>query len=526
MKLRIAARSSDLARIQAIAVGEALLAAELRAGGELEVEYAFRESLGDKNQSDPLWKMPEKGVFTEDFRADLLSGACDLVVHSWKDLPIENREGTEIVATLPRADPRDLLLFKRKTAAALVSRSAPASVRILSSSPRRAYNLGPFLSEFLPHTPGASSRPAVEFVPVRGNVPTRVRKWLEGSEDGLVVAKAALDRLLGATDAEWSSTRDSLRAALKDALWMALPIAKNPPAAAQGALAIEIRSDRADLRRALARVNCEATFRAASEEREVLKGYGGGCHQKIGVAIVPRAFGTVKSLRGLTDAGVVLEEFALRESDAAREDPCHPRFRADRTRIWPENESDRLHAFDRVALSAENPGTDLWVSRSEALPEEWRLGEGQVVWTSGLETWRKLAARGIWVHGSAEGLGEVEAPRIETLVEAQSSRAPRFTKLSHDDGFRGGYPLLATYALRPRDLDVERLRAEWKGKTHFYWMSGSLFEYCLKKVPELRDANHSCGPGNTYTILSALLGSEKPIGVYLGYEDWKREITR
>src|SRR5690606_12634019 len=109
MKLRIAARSSDLARIQAISVGEALLESSRAAGARLEIEYAFRQSLGDANLHDPLWKMPEKGVFTEDFRDDLLSGACDLVVHSWKDLPIDARSETMIAATLPRADLRDLL---------------------------------------------------------------------------------------------------------------------------------------------------------------------------------------------------------------------------------------------------------------------------------------------------------------------------------------------------------------------------------------------------------------------------------
>jgi hydroxymethylbilane synthase len=524
MKIRIAARSSDLARIQAVSVGEALLEAELRAGGELEVDYAFRESLGDKNQHDPLWKMPEKGVFTEDFRADLLSGACDLVVHSWKDLPVEAREGSEIVATLPRADFRDLLLFKRRTAAALVSSEAPSSVRILSSSPRRAYNLAPFLADHLPRASTASARPTVEFVPVRGNVPTRVRKWLEGEEDGLIVAKAAIDRLLETTEEEWAGVRAQLRESLRDALWMALPISANPPAAAQGALAIEIRSDRADLRKLLARVNCEATFRAVVEEREILKSYGGGCHQKIGVAILPRPYGTVKSLRGMTDRGGVLSEFLLRDPDL--EDPCHPRFRAEKSRIWPASEEDRLRAFDREPIASENPDGDLWVARSEALPEAWEVKDLQIVWTSGLETWKRLAARGIWVHGSAEGLGEVEAPRIDTLLAAQQGRKPSFTKLSHAEGFAGPYPLLATYQLRPRAVDFEKLRAEWKGKTHFFWMSGSLFEYCLEKMPELREANHSCGPGNTHAIIRARLGPDRPVGVYLGIEDWKREVTR
>ena len=107
--VRIAARHSDLARLQAYRVGDALK----RAHPGLEIVYNFRASLGDLNQTDPLWRMPEKGVFTEDFLKDLTQDAADLVVHSWKDLPTEPRPETEIVATLARADARDLLLFRR-----------------------------------------------------------------------------------------------------------------------------------------------------------------------------------------------------------------------------------------------------------------------------------------------------------------------------------------------------------------------------------------------------------------------------
>jgi hydroxymethylbilane synthase len=500
MRIRIAARASDLARIQAHAVADAIRAA--RAG--VEIEFEFRKSLGDVNQHDPLWKMPEKGVFTEDFRGDLLSCACDLVVHSWKDLPIDTREGTEIVATLPRADPRDLLLFKRSSV-------GKRAVRILSSSPRRAYNLAPFLAS---HLPGA---PSPEFVAVRGNVPTRVRIWKEGEEDGLIVAKAALDRILSTTADEFAEARDSIRSAIRGEHWAALPISANPPAAAQGALAIEIRSDRADLRELLARVNHPDTFRAATLEREILKGYGGGCHQKIGVAILPRAYGMVESLRGTTDRGEILDRLTIR----GREFP----LAGDASKIWPA-EGEKPSFFERVALPTSNPGQDLWVSRADALPADWKIGPFQVVWTSGLETWRKLAERGIWVHGSAESLGEGEPSGIETLLRSLQDRAPIFTKLTHSEGLERDLPTLPTYSLRPRPGAFEAAREEWKGVTHFFWMSGSLFQYCLERAPEIRDAFHACGPGNTHEILRRILGPDRPIGVFLGIDEWRREVKR
>jgi len=295
MRVTIASRRSELARIQAVQVGEALRAAH----PHLEINYSFRESLGDKNQNDPLWQMPEKGVFTQDFREGLLRGEFDLVVHSWKDLTIENDPETEIAATLPRADARDLLLI-RNDRWAEVERTGVIS--ILTSSPRRGYNLDSFLREELP----AKLR-ELNFVNVRGNVPTRVRKLFQSDVDGLIVAKAALDRLLEANQEEFAATQTELREALSRCRFIVLPLRANPSAPAQGALAIEIHQRREDLRYLLAPINCPETLAVVAREREILASYGGGCHQKIGVSVLRRPFGEITFLRGVTDDGRVLD---------------------------------------------------------------------------------------------------------------------------------------------------------------------------------------------------------------------------
>src|SRR3954466_2837181 len=143
MRVTIGSRRSDLARIQAYQVGETLRGAH----PQIEINYSFHESLGDKNLNDPLWQMPERGVFTQDFREGLLRGDFDLVVHSWKDLAIENDPETEIVATLPRADQRDLLLIRRDRWPQIEQTGA---ISILTSSPRREHNLDSFLRVALP----------------------------------------------------------------------------------------------------------------------------------------------------------------------------------------------------------------------------------------------------------------------------------------------------------------------------------------------------------------------------------------
>lgn len=112
MRLILLSRASDLAVLQAGLVADALRA---RWPG-IEIVRTTRSSAGDRDDTTPLWKADDKGLFTADLSHDLLNGRADLVVHSWKDLPIEGRPGTRIAATLERADPRDVLLVRREAA--------------------------------------------------------------------------------------------------------------------------------------------------------------------------------------------------------------------------------------------------------------------------------------------------------------------------------------------------------------------------------------------------------------------------
>lgn len=495
MRLRISARKSDLARLQAYQVGEAL---QKKIPGT-EIQYNFRESLGDKNLNDPLWRMPEKGVFTEDFVQDLLDGKTDMVVHSWKDLPTALRVGTRIVATLPRADQRDLFLFKRSSE---VRVRASGELNVFSSSPRRAYNLENFLAEHLPF-----DLSKVQFHNVRGNIQTRVRKMLEDdSVDGLIVAKAAMDRLLTVKASEFDETRQFLRATLSELNWAVLPLSVNPNAAAQGALAIEIKEGREDLEKVLAQIDCRETFAAAQKERDVLASFGGGCHQKIGVAVLKRSYGDVFFLKGLTDAGQVLNEKSLLRAYEA------PKFTADKLASSKELKVERVHN-----LSVKIPGGihGLWVAKAEAYPDG--LSFAGLVWTAGLQTWKKLAAEGVWVNGSSEGLGEDENPMIDSLFGA----SVRWAKLTHKDAPQEpGKDVLATYQVKVSAEDWQMGLRE-----AFYWNSGSQFLAALAKEPGLRHKRHACGPGNTYKILRDQLGPQAPIEIYLDEEDWRKSCS-
>lgn len=478
MILRIGARKSPLARLQAFQVGDALE----KIHPQLKVEYFFKESLGDKNLTDPLWKMPERGVFTEDFVQDLHQEKVDLVVHSWKDLPTEVRPGLTIFGCPPRADQRDLFLF-RKTS------MGKNQLKILTSSPRREYAAKKFLRSFLPFAVDS-----LEFQAVRGNVNTRIRKLVEGQGDGLFLAKAALDRLLSESREEFSETKAELRSFLQNLNWCVLPLSYFPTAAAQGALAIEGLSKRQDLNDLLQPILCPQSRQNVEDERTLFRSYGGGCHQKIGLSFChhPR-LGQIQYFLGTS------EKSGEEHWAKAEKSPAPPKGK-----LWPQEPSPAF--FQRQSLEAAHPRTDLFVARAEALPQ-WKLGD-EILWGAGVETWQRLAKRGIWVHGCQEGLGE-KIPAIEALL----GKVPNFTKLSHDRSENTSvFPVLATYRLVPRDFALPEADS-------YFWMSETSFLRALELYPELRHRHHACGPGYTAAALEKVLG--KPVSVYMNYRHWK-----
>lgn len=509
MRLVIAARKSDLARIQAYTVGSELK----KYHPHLQLEFHFRESLGDKNAHDPLWKMPERGVFTEDFHQGLLQGAFDLVVHSWKDLPVQERQGSLLAATLPREDARDLLLVKKTS---LVARS---QWKILSSSPRREYNLKRCLPDLLPQARDAE----IVFHPIRGNIPTRLKKLMDSDCDGLVVAKAAMDRMLAVPtlqfkkdfDDDFSQVQNQICEVLEQCQWMVLPLQLNPSAAAQGALAIEIRQGREDLQKLLAPLHCSTTYECVQEERERLKSWGGGCHQKIGVSVFKRDYGKVILVQGLTETGSELNIFEFQSTE--------PPNNSSKKDYFPHEPSQQLW-FERQT----KPVTSLWktcnahyVSKSEALPESIKLPPTSLVWTSGVATWKSLAQRGIWVHGTSESLGEEEPKKLGVL-----ERAPRrWCKWTHASGEKSLDGVVEeSYELIPlKSVPVLNPHTE-----HFYWMSGSSFEQAIQTYPWLLDKTHWCGPGHSLQRIQKILDSRKSQGavrVALNFNQWQKMMT-
>ena len=279
-ELKIISRKSVLARLQAIEVSNVIKDKY----PDIRIKFITKETKGDLDLNTPLHKMPEMGVFTSDIREELISGKADIAVHSWKDLPVELEEGTEVTATIKRADLRDVLIFKR-------SSLNKKKINIYTSSPRRKENLSKFLQKAFPFEIDSCS-----FHDIRGNILTRIKKLKDSDKDGVVIAKAAIDRLLSnrLEDKELIAFQNDLEAFS----WMVIPASQNPCAPGQGALALEVKTGNREIIELLNKINDLQVFNNVQQEREKLKKYGGGCHQKIGVSIEDHTLGKVITEKG------------------------------------------------------------------------------------------------------------------------------------------------------------------------------------------------------------------------------------
>jgi hydroxymethylbilane synthase len=254
-----------------------------------------------------------------------------------------------------------------------------------------------------------------------------------------------------------------------------------------------------------------------------LASYGGGCHQKIGISILARDYGDITFLRGETDAGEILDRSELTggESESAAMDAATAwPLPGDGSDSYGEGFYERRELkVDAAALRERTEGRGLWIARANALPDSVRIGPKVIVWTAGLTTWRKLARQGIWVNGSAEGLGEHEEPKIDVLA----GEKVEWLKLTHTPvpgvAESPGIPGIPTYELVPR-ADIPNLA----GKKDFFWMSGSAFVAALARYPEIRGARHSAGPGRTQETLRAVLGKSAKIGTELSYAAWLKRV--
>jgi len=250
-KLRLGTRGSDLARTQS-----GTIAAALHALG-FAVELTIIKTSGDQNTTGSFASIGPQGVFVREIEQALVERRIELAVHSFKDLPTKSPAELTIGAVPARVDPADLLLVRRAALVGAADSWLPlkAGARVGTASARRRVWLQHF-------------RPDLVIEPLRGNVPTRVRRLEEGRFDAIVLAAAGVERL---------RAEQRLGSALTDIAVVRLDPQRFVPAPAQGALAVQCRRDDAHVLAALAELDDAPSRAAVTAERDALARAEGGC---------------------------------------------------------------------------------------------------------------------------------------------------------------------------------------------------------------------------------------------------------
>ena len=240
MKIRIATRRSPLAMLQ---TNEFIERIKL-SNPECICEIVEMESEGDLTDA-PLHTIGGKGLFVSNLEAALVNDVADIAVHSLKDVPALIDPQFSIAATLPREDYGDALLLRE----GLTIDDLSKNLKIATSGPRRKSQL-------------LSMNSKLNIVPIRGNIQTRINKINTDNLDGLIVAKAALNRLKIVHPNMYLFSEDQML-----------------PAAAQGAIGIEINTIELEsqLGNLLKLLNDESTYQATQIERMVVASLEGNC---------------------------------------------------------------------------------------------------------------------------------------------------------------------------------------------------------------------------------------------------------
>jgi len=243
--LTVATRGTDLAIVQT----ELVISALKKIYSDIDIKVKKITSAGDKDQRTALWNLKASGFFTSQVEDALLAGEADFAVHSFKDLPTRQRDGLNITAVCERRFVEDCLIAAEPiNSVGELGRFA----RIGTSSLRRTAQM-------------KRLRPDFKLIPVRGNVRTRINLLTSGKVDAIILARAGIERLgLGGEISFCFDPKQFI------------------PAPAQGALAVQTRTDDIETRRLIAAMDDEKSRTVTFAERQVLVTMQCGCHAPVG----------------------------------------------------------------------------------------------------------------------------------------------------------------------------------------------------------------------------------------------------
>jgi hydroxymethylbilane synthase len=243
--LTVATRGGDLA----IAQTHLIISALKKAHPNIQIKIKKITTEGDRNKRTALWDLKSTGFFTSQVEDALLAGQADFAVHSFKDLPTQQRERLTLTAICERTFPEDCLIANDAIDSI---KQLPQSAKIGTSSLRRAAQIRHLRIDLKP-------------APIRGNIPTRIKLLQQGKFDAIILARAGIERLdLGGKISFCFDPQQFI------------------PAPAQGALAVQTRTDNPDVTKLIAVIDDKNLRTITYAERRVLVTMRCGCHAPVG----------------------------------------------------------------------------------------------------------------------------------------------------------------------------------------------------------------------------------------------------
>ena len=475
---------------------------------EIILHTVIKETKGDKEQSTPLHLLEGKDFFTAEIQDELRTGAADFAVHSMKDVSGELFFGNSFYRVIDRDDIRDVAIFNDSIIRKI---SAGLPITIGTSSPRRTAMATEFLKKALPKLHEQDIQ--INALPIRGNVDTRLKKLTEsGQYDGIILAVAGLNRLLN-----YAPAKETVQQLLKGKRLMFLPLFECPPAAGQGAIVAETNLDNQDAIYLLEKISNEQQNLAIIEERKYANKYGFGCSRPFGVFHYDGANTHFTFATGL-----------------AQDEKPFTEWNFDRP-ILPENAvvfsgSDYMRSFYSESFlkhtKIDNSSNALFITSHKALHSEALVKQAQKkrIWCAGARTWSALAKKGIWVEGSADGLGvaSIQSLLNSSLVNLCNNEFCMVTNNNSVVGWLSeGWKAVASYTLHPQ-LDQE-LVAKIASADFIFWASFQQYQaagqYATKNV------QHACPSGKTAKLL--LEQGLKPIifPTIKAFQAWRTSIS-
>jgi hydroxymethylbilane synthase len=498
MILKLGTRRSLLAWAQSSWVAREV--EKLNSG--IKVELVGIDTQGDKILDKPLSQIEGKEFFTAELDRALLDAKVDFTVHSMKDLSLDRPSKIKLAAIPARELQHDVILFHESVVQRL---REGKEIRIGTSSPRRLTLLPSFLKNALPQF-SAGQKPVLKFLEIRGNVNTRLSRVheAEGSDrklDGVVLAYAGLERL-----SHDEKAAIELWKLLENTKMMVVPIQENPTAPAQGALAIECHLDNDAVLAALQKLHHNPTQTAVQAERVILQEWGGGCHQKLGANYIHNKYGGKLFIRGEKPNG----EFVIETRNLGKV----PYSASEFTKV----EASDLFNFKKRELSSTEKSALLnasvcFIAHSRVLEFLDEANSSALaskrVWVSGMKSWHKLAAKGVWVEGSVEykGFDYFQTFKNKTLLRMKEKTA----FLTHAESAIDDPQCIpiACYTHQLKALDGE-IPKKISQSGHLYWSSGLPFStvWSMLRTPEKQaefsKKVHASGAGKTAVAIRAV----------------------